>query len=164
MVTFTKRVTWNNSIGLFLMNKKRYFISLTCHYMIWNKYINNDMNHCRFIINPSLTLFLMDKKRYFISLMYIINCTKLYIKYSFSKHCRFINNSNMNHWKKKLLQYLRCALNYELQYISYLTIVKIYNNNKWISNIKNLKSINKYVFLKIFWHKMRIAKFVSRQI
>jgi hypothetical protein len=142
MVTLTKRVTWNNLMGLFLMDKKRYFISLTCHYMIWNKYINNDMNHCRFIINPSLTLFLMDNKRYFISLMYIINCTKLYITYSFSKHCRFINNLNMNHWKSKkknLLQYLRCTLNYEL---------KIYNNNKWISNIKNLKSINKYVFWK----------------
>jgi len=152
MVTLIKRVTWNNSMGLFLMDKKIYFISLTCHYMIWNKYINNDINHCRFLINQSLTLFLMDKKRYFISLMYIINCTKLYIIYSFSKHYRFINNSNMNHRKsiKKITSIfeMRIKLNYELQYISYLRVVKIYNNNKWISNIKNLKSINKYVFWK----------------
>jgi hypothetical protein len=43
MVTLIKKFTWNNTRDFLLMAKKRKFVNLLNHYMIWNEHLNNDV-------------------------------------------------------------------------------------------------------------------------
>jgi hypothetical protein len=48
--------------------------------------------------------------------------------------------------KKKVLKYPRYTVDYGLHYTGYLIILEKHNDINWISNIKDLKSTNGYVF------------------
>jgi hypothetical protein len=62
-----------------------------------------------------------------------MNCTRLNITYSIKK-------------LNKIVKYLRCILYFELYYIAYPVVLKMYNNLNWISDTKNSKSTSGYVF------------------
>ena len=44
-------------------------------------------------------------------------------------------------------KYLRYTFDYRLYYISYLMILKKYNDANWISDTKDLRSTSGYIFI-----------------
>jgi len=66
----------------------------------------------------------------------------------------FIGDNDMvkipvDHWKiiNKVIKYLRCTFKYELHYSRYLVVLKGYNDVNWISDTKDSKYINRYIFI-----------------
>ena len=66
----------------------------------------------------------------------------------------FIGDNNMvkillDNWKaiNKVIKYLRCIFNYKLHYSKYLVVLKGYSDVNWISNTKDSKYINRYIFI-----------------
>ena len=82
------------------------------------------------------------------SLMYVMNCTRLYIAYSVSKLSRYMSNPGVDHWKAiiRVFRYLRYTQNYGLHYTRYPAILEGYSDANWISDMKDIKSTSGYVF------------------
>jgi hypothetical protein len=49
--------------------------------------------------------------------------------------------------KKKILKYKRYILDYELHYTGHLIVLKGYSDVNWLSDTKDLKFANGYVFI-----------------
>ena len=82
------------------------------------------------------------------SLMYVMNCTRPDIAYAISKLSRYTSNPGPNHWKAIVivLRYLKYTQNYGLHYSKYLAVLEGYCDANWISNTKDSKSTNGYLF------------------
>ena len=59
-----------------------------------------------------------------------------------------MSNLRAKHWQgiMRVLKYLRFTCDYGLHYTKYLVVLKGYSDSNWISNIKDSKSHNGYVF------------------
>ena len=77
-----------------------------------------------------------------------MNCTRPNIAYYVSKLSRYTSNPGEDHWKAlvQVLRYLKYTLNYGLHYTWYLAVLEGYSNANWISDTKDTKSTNGYVF------------------
>ena len=70
------------------------------------------------------------------------------IAYFVSKLSRYSSNLGEDHWKAlvRVLRYLKYTLNYRLHYTQYPAVLKRYSDANWISDTKDTKSTNGYVF------------------
>jgi hypothetical protein len=60
-----RRFTWNSLSGLLSIKKKKIFVSLSNHYMVWNSLLNNDMkNLTKLCCQMSLKINEVDKYIY----------------------------------------------------------------------------------------------------
>jgi hypothetical protein len=60
-----RRFTWNSLSGLLSIKKKKIFVSLPNHYMVWNSLLNNDMkNLTKLCCQMSLKINEVDKYIY----------------------------------------------------------------------------------------------------
>ena len=82
------------------------------------------------------------------SLIYIMNCARPDISYSVDKLSTYTSSLGEDHWKAlvRVLRYLKYTLNYRLHYTRYLAALKGYSDANWISDTKDTKSKNEYVF------------------
>ena len=80
--------------------------------------------------------------------MYIVNCTRSNIAYSVSKLSRYTSNLGEGHWMAlvRVQRYLKYTLNYGLHFTWYPAVLEGYSDANWISDIKDTKSTNGYVF------------------
>ena len=80
--------------------------------------------------------------------MYVMNFTRPDIAYSVSKLSRYTSNPGVDHWKAiiRVLRYLRYTQNYGLNYTRYQAVLEGYSDANWISDMKDTKSTNGYVF------------------
>ena len=80
--------------------------------------------------------------------MYLMSCTRPDIAYTVSKLSRYTSNPNDDHWKGiiRVLRYLRYTRDYGLHYTRYPVVLEGYFDENWISDAKNSKSTNGYVF------------------
>ena len=80
--------------------------------------------------------------------MYIMSCTRSNITYTVSRLSRYTSNPNIDHWKSivRILRYLQYTRNYGLQYTRYSIVLERYSDANWIFDIKDSKSISRYVF------------------
>ncbi|KAJ0013715.1 hypothetical protein Pint_20701 [Pistacia integerrima] len=77
-----------------------------------------------------------------------MSCTRPDIAYTISKLSRYTSNPRANHWKAiiRILRYLQYTRSYGLHFTRYPDVLEGYNDANWISDIKDSKSTNGYVF------------------
>ncbi|XP_075486367.1 secreted RxLR effector protein 161-like [Primulina tabacum] len=82
------------------------------------------------------------------TLMYLMSCTRPDIAYAVSKLSRFTSNPGVEHWKEIiiLLRYLRYNRDHGLHYTRYPAVIEGYSDANWISDMKDSKSTNGFVF------------------
>ena len=82
------------------------------------------------------------------SLMYLRSCPRPDIAYTVSKLNRYMSNLGADHSKgiMRVLMYLRYTYDYRLHYNRYPSIIEGYSDANWISDIKDSKSTNGFVF------------------
>ena len=80
--------------------------------------------------------------------MYLMSCIRSDIAYSIGKLSSYMSNLEAKHWQgiMRVLKYLRFSCDYGLHYTRYPVIVEGYSDVNWISNVKDSKSYNGYVF------------------
>ena len=120
------------------------------HYIkkILEKFGKNSRINLHLSKNTGQSISQLEYSRIIGSLMYVMNCTRPDITYSFSKLSRYISNPGIDHWKTiiRVLRYLRNTLNYGLNYTRYLAVLEGYSDANWISDMKDTKSTSSYVF------------------
>ena len=82
------------------------------------------------------------------SLMYDMNCIRPNTAYVVSKLSKYTSNLGPNHWKAivRVLRYLKYTQNYGLHYSKYPVVLEGYCDANWISDTKDSKSTNGYLF------------------
>ena len=128
------------------------------HYVdkILNKFSKDDSSVARTPLDVNLHMFKnkveslsqLEYSRVIGSLMYLMSCTRPDIAYTVSKLSRYMSNPNDDHWKGiiRVLRYLRYTRDYGLHYTRYPVVLEGYFDENWISDAKNSKSTNGYVF------------------
>ncbi|GJV52481.1 zinc finger, CCHC-type containing protein [Tanacetum coccineum] len=81
-------------------------------------------------------------------LMYLMTGTRPDLAYAVSRLSRYTSNPSYAHWKAitRVLYYLRYSRDYGLHYDRHHAVIEGYNDAKWISDIKDSRSISGYVF------------------
>ena len=80
--------------------------------------------------------------------MYLMSCTKTDIAYAVNKLSSYTSNPRAKHWQAiiRVLKYLQFIHDYWLHYTRYPTVLEVYSDENWISNVKDSKSHSGYVF------------------
>ena len=80
--------------------------------------------------------------------MYLLSCTRPNIAYVVNELSRYMSNPGVMHWQRimRVLEYLRFTRDYGMHYTRYHVVLEGYNDANWISNVKDSKSHNGYVF------------------
>ena len=80
--------------------------------------------------------------------MYLMSGIRLDIDYVVNKLSRYTSNPRANHWQGiiKVLKYIQFTRDYGLHYTRYPDVFQGYGGANWISNVKDSKSYNGYLF------------------
>ena len=80
--------------------------------------------------------------------MYLMNCTRPDIAYAVSKLSRYTSNPSDQYWTTllRVLGYVSHTNEYALRYGQYSPVLEVYSVANWITDSKESKSTNGYVF------------------
>lgn len=83
------------------------------------------------------------------SLICLMTCTRPNIAYTVSKLTRYTSNPSDDHWKwiVRVLRCLRYTRDCGLHYTKYPAIVEVYSDTNLIFDIKDSKSISRFIFI-----------------
>ncbi|GJX02453.1 zinc finger, CCHC-type containing protein [Tanacetum coccineum] len=83
-------------------------------------------------------------------LMYAMTSTRPDIAYVVGKLSRFTNNPGRQHWKAitRVFKYLKGTMNYDLSYVGYPSVLKVYSDASWINHAEDSSSTSRWVFLR----------------
>nr|GEW84024.1 zinc finger, CCHC-type [Tanacetum cinerariifolium] len=98
--------------------------------------------------NRGLGVVQLEYSRIIGMLTYLMIGTRPDLAYAVSRLSRYTSNPNDSHWKAmtRVLHYLRYNRDYGLHYDRYPAVIEGYSDTNWISDIKDSRSTNGYVF------------------
>nr|GEY30711.1 zinc finger, CCHC-type [Tanacetum cinerariifolium] len=98
--------------------------------------------------NRGLGVVQLEYSRIIGMLTYLMIGTRPDLAYAVSRLSRYTSNPSDSHWKAmtRVLHYLRYNRDYRLHYDRYPVVIEGYSDTNWISDIKDSRSTNGYVF------------------